>query len=206
MKLFFLVMMMAIYSLSMAQDYRDPFEGEYACHRKRYLNGDIYYFNEIVQVYKNIDSNVYINIMGHNLNGYNPYILDSNGSFHHGTFINLLYGGFYPNDSLYLYTWGFSQQNYYNEYYCRKIPLSTYEEEFQNIIVYYNAVIQCLVVLPEGTGDYDLLVTDMTGRTILREKISGSAQKNMTSFPAGVYAITMGREGKYMTRKIVKMN
>lgn len=185
-------------------DFRDSFVGEYACTWKQTINSNVTYNNTIITVIKHPDSTNRLIITGGNIGGYDNFKIFSDSSFTNTLFPLQIYGQFFPNDSIYIYHWGISSQNYYNEYYGRKIPLSTHEEELRDVRSYYDAVSQCLVVLPEGTGHYDLLVTDMTGRLILRETVSGAAQKNMAGFPAGIYAVTVGRAGKYMTRKIVK--
>lgn len=111
-------------SITLGQDPRDKFIGVYRCKKRVVLNSTI--DSEYVKVYVSKDTNVSRLLMVDSTNYWaSPMTL-----FTDSTFKNLAQGcgpppcergRFYPNDSIYIYRWGMTTQNFYYEYFGRKI-------------------------------------------------------------------------------------
>ncbi len=54
-----------------------------------------------------------------------------------------------------------------------------------------------------GTGSYNLIITDVSGRVVLNELNSETTEVNLSSFERGIYVIKIEQEGNTLIKKIV---
>jgi hypothetical protein len=99
-----------------------------------------------------------------------------------------------------------------NKYTDKTKPLSIYIDSVNSIVtlekspilVYPNPAFDILLVVNKNQDDMNISVFDFLGREVINNKVSGTAEIDVSKLPAGVYNIRIQYANTVETRKVVK--